>query len=922
MKNIFRKAVAMILAVTFLHVPAVANEETRALYIAPFVSSEQLSYTCKNLIDDFENDTVSWSADGGELSLSQDGACGMCCMTVSYADEINMSLTLEDANISNASGVSAVFKSNSENSVEISLSAIFDGDAYEAYGMIPPGGWYTVSLDVRKAGSGTIDAVTVKAKGGAFSIDYVHASSTHAPAGALRYLADEYDCTNVTYELTDECMQLDFNGRDAQLESGRVDRLLSNGENALSITLDNSAGLSELTVFYTETFGAYKNRNSYTCDVSDGVGTYIIPLGETEKLEGFKISFRSKPKGTVEIYDISLTVYKNTESSGKCYTDGENITVSFEGRVPDGCPVYLYRSLFAEDISETPYLSELTEEKTFVFPVYDGGKNNLLYKYTVMYEKDGELKELCRDLTVGSAEECASGASFIEPQSKKGVFGEFYREADTTFLSVDTYAFVSDTETKYSYTSAGKTYYIHTDSAEYLDRRITGISAAGGAVYICVSVPSSLGELKNEDFVYKYSAAIGYIASRYNGGEHGTVNGFVIGGGLETQTDKMQMAEILKASFDTVYASSRSENADCRLVLSLDSERASELYGFACSAVGMCPYISDIMIRCGNVKKCCDLKEGFDMRVLISSLESALGKEVGLFVHGEEYTEPYAELVRDFYSLYENSSFKCLVLDHSDAVKSGNVFRYMDTSDSRAYVGGLCSEFGLTSWDELCDTAQFSDTVRKNTAGYISYGTPPLGAEKIFTNKDGGVWRKGVGCISLSTDEKYIMASLDNSAGCGYIVFEPDKAVTVQKSTVGVKLKVDYLQAEEKNAEVFVSLVYGTRAVSCTVSVQADTDTVISLDADGVRRAEKIIIGVNGTGTPRLCVSEGFISSENSGNGELGEESANDTRSVLQDGEDDGGNTVFLLTAVLCILGAFALTGAVMWFLGKKRVSR
>ena len=103
-------------------------------------------------------------------------------------------------------------------------------------------------------------------------------------------------------------------------------------------------------------------------------------------------------------------------------------------------------------------------------------------------------------------------------------------------------------------------------------------------------------------------------------------------------------------------------------MLSLDSERASELYGFACSAVGMCSYISDIMIRCGNVKKCCDLKEGFDMRVLISSLESALGKEVGLFVHGEEYTEPYAELVRDFYSLYENSSSCAILTPYSSGV--------------------------------------------------------------------------------------------------------------------------------------------------------------------------------------------------------------------------------------------------------------
>ena len=921
MKNIFRKAVAAFLAVTFLNVPVIA-EETRALYIAPFVSSEQLSYTCKNLIDDFESDTIGWTVKDGQAKFTTDSACGMTALALEYEENVSLSIAFDDINASSAGSVCAAFKANTENGVKITVSAEAGSSVYEAEGVIGSDDWCTVSLDIRDfSRRDKLDGVTISAVGGGFLLDYVHVSSVYAPVGYAENLTEEYTFSGSSCEVSDGSIALGFDGKDGVLQSGRIDRLLRQGENAISITLDNRAGVSKLTVNYADTFGTYKSRNSYTCEVSDGVGTYIIPLGDLERLAEFKISFSSDPDGDVTVYNISLTQYKSCDTSGKCYTDGENITVSFKGKVPDGCPVYLYRMLFAQNEAEQPYLSELTEENTFVFPVNDGDKNNLLYKYSVAYEQDGELEFLCRDVTVENPEECAGASSFVEPFFKKGAYGEFCPEAGTVFLNVDVYAFISDSETKYSYKAGGKTVYVHTDSAEYLDRRVAGISAVGGAVYVCVPTVSSSAEFKNEEFVYKYSALIGYIASRYNGGEYGTVNGFVIGDGLGFDADKADSAETLKCTLDTVYLSAKSENSSSAVILSLDGKHKEGLYGFASSVFDMCPYISDVMVFCGDVQKCLD-KNSFDMRYIVSSLEARALREIGLFVYAEGYTEPYGELVRDFYSLYENTSFKCLAVKHSEAVKSGNVFRYMDTAHADQYVKALCGQFGLSSWGELCDVSEFSETVRENVTGYLSYGTVMSEKNRIFTNTEGGKWLCGVGCITLSTDEKYVMASLDNSAGCGYMVFEPDEPVTVNKRTLGVKLKVDYLGADEKTAEVFVGVADGEKIAFCVVNVQSGADTTVSFDCGSIRRAKKIIIGTVGEGTPRLCVSEGFVSSDSDAETNSEENSEFVTQNISDISGSEEKNTVFLLTAVLVIVGIFTITGVILWFLGRKKAEK
>ncbi len=917
MKNIFRKAAALFLAATFLHVPTVAEEESKALYIAPFVSSEQVSRTCKNLIDDFENDINGWTAEGAELTLTDDGACGVGCLTVSYAESVSLSLSFESVSALEARGVSAVFKSKGGGDVNITFSASFGNDTREGTCVIPSGGWYTVGLDISGFDDERLDSVKITAEGGDFAVDYVHTSTVRAPVGACENLTDEYTFSGASYDIDGGNIDLTFNKKGAQLESGRIERLLMPGENALCITLDNGAEISKMTVDCAESFGSYKSKNSHTFSVGGGIGTYVVPLDGMEALASFKISFETKSSGAVRIYNISLTSYEDTDKKGECHTDGENITVSFDAKIPDSCPVYLYRGLFAEDGAGEVYKTELTEENTFVFPVCDGEKNNLLYKYSAAYEKDGELVYLCRNLTADTPEECAESSSLIQPLLKKGVFGEFYPDTGAVFLNIDPYAFISDEETKYTYTVGGETLYVHTDSAEYLDRRVTGISALDGAVYICIPAVPSLGELKNEEFVYKYSAAVGYIASRYNGGEHGTVNGFVIGDGFAFDADGADALDALRCTGGIVYYSARSENAESRVILSLDGTTGEELYGFASSAFAVCPYFTDIMVFCADDVQGCLDADGFDMRKLVSALEARCAREVGLFVYAEGYGEPFGTLVRDFYSLYENTSFECLVLDYAEAVKCGNVFKHMDTSQAGRYVKELCGEAGLSSWDELCDTSLFAENVRENATGYISYGALS-GGDKIFTNTKGGKWLRGVGCISLSVDEKYILAPLDNSVGYGYAVFVPDEAVTVQNRTVSVKLKADYLGSGEETAEVFISVIGGKNSVSCAVDVRAGVDTVISFECDGVRKAEKIVIGIAEVGTPRLCISECVVSRDASEETSEEKNSEEITEKNSDPAEKNGENTVFLLIAVLSILGAFFFIGLILLLLSKK----
>lgn len=923
MKIFLRKAAACLLAVTFFNVPVVAEEEAKALYIAPFVSSEQLSYTCKKLVDDFENGTESWEvSDGAEAVLTDGGACGMSCMSVSYTDEATVSTSFEKLNFTSSDGVCAVIKTDSESGVRLEVSVRAGNTVHTSYGVVPSGGWYCVSADIREMkNADRVDGITVKASGGHFLLDYVHSSSVYAPVGAVKNLTDEYYGSYLTVDSSEDLLTLICNGRNCEVETGRIDRLLKDGENALCVTLDNGAGASEMTVRYSEEFGTFKSKFSHTQDILDGVGTYIVPLDGIEQIEGFKLQFESKPKGDIKIIDISLTSYAENPPVGECYTDGETITVSYEDEdVPDGCPVYLYRMMMTDTETGFPYMSNLNGETSFSFPVDDGEKNNLLYKYKVMYDREGELVTVCSELTVANPEECAPSGAFVETESKKGVLGEFYRGAGTVMLQIDPHAFISDKETKYSYKMGDDTFYIHTDSAEYLDKRVAGISLSGGAVYICVPPPESVGELENETSLYKYSAVIGYIASKYSGGENGTVNGFVVGNGLAYRGNMTETLEFYKCVFDVVYFSSRAENSKSKVILSVDGALGASAYGFTAAMVKLCPYISDIMLFCdGEAQNICD-KAGLDARLLVEAAEGITAREFGLFVYAQGYDEPYGELVRDFYLLYPNTSFECFVLSRAEAANSGNVFEYMDTSFSEKYVGELCEKVGLESWSELCDVSLFSETVRENAPAYLSYGKDLSDSNRIFSSTEGGKWLKGVGCATVSADDEYISVSLDNTqTGSAFVIFEPDVSVTVQNRTVSVKLKVDYLQADEKTAEVFLCAVYGDKTVYSAADVKADTETVISFDVEDVRKMEKLMIGVNGSGTPRLCISEGYVSAEGAAE-DVGEETSAAPETSDEDVEqtEENGYTRTALIAVVGILSAFGLTGAVMYLLNRR----
>ncbi len=915
MKNIFQKAISCLLTISLLNVPAFAEEDTEKalLYTAPFVSAEQVSYTCGKLLDDFENGVTSWQASNGvTLEKAADAVCGEGCMNVISDGSAELYLPLENENLTPYSGIMATFGNFSDSSIDISVTVTSGDDELTAYGTIPTGGYYTASLDIREMkNKKKADGIKITASRGGFCIDYVNASVTYAPCDSIPNFTREYEISGAEAEISSNALTLNCSGKDVSASTDRLGCLLKDDENAVSITVNNGTNAEKITFAYTDKYGSFAKAHTHTQALKEGLCTYTFPLDKTDALEQFRLTFASKPEGTLTVFGISFTYFEEEkETKGTCTTDGENITVSYEDAdVPEGYPVYLYRMLPGESETSLPYRADLQGEKSFTFPVIDGKENNLLYKYKVMYDKEGELKTVCEELTVEDPENCAGGGAFITPVTKKGVYGEYAEFSGTVFLEIDVSAAVSEDRTPYSYTFGENEVFINGDTVEYLDERVSGINETGGAVYIVISAPSSHTEFSDEKFMTVYPSVISFIAKRYNGGENGTVNGFVIGTGLNKSEFGMKDAlECAELSLNTAYIAARRENSSSRIMLSLDADGKIPAHKFMLSLLVHCPYIHDITVFASAEEDGSYYKAPGLLQTLA---KAGLQRKFSVYAVFDGYKDDAKRILRDFYSLYE-SSVECIAVSFSDAVKHRKVFKYMDTSDRDKYTNEYCEGFKFDTWDELCPDEVFSSNVLKIKPAYTSYGEID-GGKSLFCAESIEGWKKGVGCTAISSDGDALFASFDtNGTGMGFATVSLPEGADLKNNTVSIKVKADYLQSGTESVEVFVYAVSANEKTCAIADVKADTETVISFDPSF--DAEKLIIGIKGTGTPRLCIYEGAVSSISAN-----EETKNEESSPVSDGyseDTSNGGTVFKTVLILATVGIISCTAV---FVVKKR---
>ena len=245
-------------------------------------------------------------------------------------------------------------------------------------------------------------------------------------------------------------------------------------------------------------------------------------------------------------------------------------------------------------------------------------------------------------------------------------------------------------------------------------------------------------------------------------------------------------------------------------------------------------------------------------------------------------------------------------------MKNGKVFKYMDTSDRNKYTDEYCEGFDFDSWDELCSDDVFSSNILKIKPAYTSYGEIDGGKMLFFTESVEG-WKKGVGCTALSSDGNALFVSFDtNGTGMGFVTVSLPEGTELKNNTVSVKVKADYLQSGTKSVEVFVYAVSANAKTCAIADVKADAETVISFDPSF--DAEKLIIGIKGTGTPRLCIYEGAVSSF-----AADEETKNEESTPTSDGYGEGpsnNGTVFKTVLIVAVIGIISCAAV---FAVKKR---
>ncbi len=853
MKRIF-KLVCVLLALLAIDVPILANGwDQTSLGFFSLIQPEQFSFSCHELIDDFETDLTLWRPyDDCNIRQSEDCVCGAYGMKITGTDKLGAFAGFDKFNVSSAKSIMLACKTSCDGVITLS-----DGDGYSVSGEISGGKWFTVTSDIRNRDSSVLQSIDISFEcdgEGILYVDYVCTSNTVAPSDQKKFLTDEYTASKADVEFQQDIITLSTYGRDCTLETGRIDTLLDESTNALTFTADNRAECTKIVLYYADAGQGYSSARSVSAEMAQGLNTYVFSLDGVESVCRFEFEFQGKPDGEILIYNIALSCNISGGDTAECYV-GDDGKISFKGPQAENGACYLYKALpnGTADLSQPIAVNEDGSGEFTFDSAGNNGQSRLFYSYTsVYYDEDGNGVTLCPPTFVQGAEKTAQFNKYVKPVTEKFAFGSSF-DASGVFLPIDADIAVSTEKTEYFYEYCGEKYYISNDVISMLDVLVPRLYAHGKAVYLQYEWYYSMAGIYDEASAIKLYALTAFLTQRYNG-EDCVLNGFVVGNGGNITDKSVYSASVqCAAALYTVNAAAKSVNGGSKIIFPVRYDGDVDYKSVLNTILPVCPFVDGVMFVTEKGKN----TEEFCKYISVRTQCEAFVLSVG---YGDD---EYGKAAVDFYKCIFGGA-DAFAVESAFAEKMGGIFTHMDERSAKNLFGNVYPElFDIDGYD----STHFNHNTKLERTLDVKYGLVHENGNMVYSPSDnGGKWLCGEGCTSVANDgDGYIALSFDvRELKKGSAVLFPNANIKGEGKILEVHMKADYLGTDE-GVPITVSAECAGVTVSGTSFVQGQRDVTVMLDLDKVRsydEIDRIYVGVQDGITPRLCVYGIYLSTQ------------------------------------------------------------
>ncbi|MBQ7699518.1 MAG: hypothetical protein IJT49_04150 [Clostridia bacterium] len=922
------------------------------------ITEEQAQLCAAVMLDGFEGqETERAVSDGTVSSVSVSAFEGEKCMrlTGNGKAELTLKLTKKRSTANTRSLCVCAFVDPAENT-EFIMSVTVAGaeKTVAAKAALPSGKWYAAYMPIDTKTTVNIESITVNVSANGASnarvsclVDRVHTSTVDGLPDRLKYFASDFTANRGEIKYTSDALIFTPTGSNSYMESSLCGYMTNGLYNALAVRLENNCDGKNVTLrLKLDKQYSYTEENSHTLELVPGEHVYNFPIGgfrSGASVGAFRLELPGAVSGNISVKSISFSSYRfPAEYGGSVTAETAGGKLKIYGALPDypasSTRICLYRLTPGVDEEEPggfdtePY-AEAPASSSFNFelPLTEGDTDNTYFKYLVRYEtKTGyedagvayvnTSKAVTPDVLYkgAAAEKDTSVLSYLMPDA-------VYADVDIGELFTDQ----SETELKF----AGKTAYISDLALAKYDGLINRCSEekiytvlrfvyspfADSEKYYSVTEKTALPDITTDAGTSHYMALLSFFAKRYGG----AVSAVIPCGTL----DARQISEMRGILVD------KAEKYAADLLFTAQSALAP--YGISVIA----PVSADgAEIFLGMFWK--DVKEPEKMPVYVET----------------DSAEAAAELL-EASSLYPfRLILSCKINDTTELVDlycgcrsaAGICVRGIDSTDSRAELFSVIdTTYGAEAADRLAadgfpdGVASVYPDITKASKQYVNKGTldPVQLPQMLTTLCDGETvqnWWNYDCCKSIYTapvnGENAAGLAFDFTSGCfGYAAFSPDEKKNYGK--VYFRLYADYLPEDvsEIKVRIFAESDKGVTAGSCTL--EAGEGAVVSMDlqnAGKIKRFTFAPLDISGTSTPRICVL-GIYTAEKDSSDTITEaqtetmpepesqmfETAEETQADA--GKESGAR--LYITAILVILGMFALCGAVILVL-KKRDTR
>ncbi len=853
MKRIF-KLLCVILALAVMDVPLLVNgQQQLTLGFFSLIEPEQFSFSCHEIIDDFETDVKLWTPyDNCNIEQSEDSACGLYGMSVTGTDRLGACAEFDKFNVSSAKSIMLACKTSCDGVLTLS-----DNDGYSASGEITGEKWHTVALDIRSRASSTLKSIDIsfECEGqGELYVDYVCTSNVSAPSSRKKFLTDEYTASKADVDFQQDVITLSAYGRDCTLETGRIDTLLDESTNALTFTADNRAECTMITLYYADAGQEYSSHRSVSAEMTQGINTYVFSLDGVESVCRFEFAFQGKPNGEILIYNIALSCDISGGNTAECRV-GDDGKISFKGPKAENGACYLYKTLpnGVTDLSQEIASNEDGSGEFTFDCVGADGQSRLFYSYTsVYYDENGDAVTLCGPTFVQDAEKASQINKYVKPVTEKFILGSSF-DASGVFLPIDADIALSTEKTEYFYEYCGEKYYISDDVVQTLDLLVPRLCAHGKAVYLQYEWYYSMAGIYDEASAIKLYALTCFLSHRYNSGDS-VINGFVVGNGGNI-TDKSVYSSSVQcaAALYTVNAAAKSVNGGSKVIFPVRYDGDIDYKSMLNTILPVCHFVDGVMFVTEKGKNV----EEFCKYIRVRTQCEAYVLSVG---YGKD---EYGKAAVDFYKCIFGGT-DVFAIESTYAEEMGGIFTHMDERSAKNLFGNVYPElFNIDGYD----STHFNHNTKLEKTLEVKYGLVHENSNMVYSPLDNsGKWLCGEGCASVANDgDGYIALSFDiTESQKGSAVFCPDKNASGEGKFLEVHLKADYLgDSDGVSVAVSAECIGVTSFGTAFINGQKDVTVMLELDRSrSLDEIDRIYVGVQNGITPRLCVYGIYLSTQ------------------------------------------------------------